>query len=579
MRPGVRTVLKIAAIAVLGLVTGALASLAAIAFVDLVALLNDWLLISPRSRIMVDDETWLLLATLLVPALGGLAVGLLSRAIPERRALGPADVIGAVQGLHGQVSPRSGLLSAVSSAVSLGAGASVGQYGPLVHLGATLGSWLAWAIPRARWWATIGVGCGVASAISTAFSAPIAGIVFAHEVILRHYSLRAFAPITVAAAIGHVLSSVVFARPPLFRIDAFSVASAPEYLAFILVGIAGAGVAVCFMHAILLCGRVAQRLPLPACLKPMAAGAALGLAAIWVPDILGIGKETLRFAIIDAAFGPSELALVLVAKIAATALCIGFGFAGGVFSPALLVGILFGALFGHGAELVLGELRSSIAVYAICGMVSVASAVIGAPLTAILIVFELTRNYDLATAAMVSVVFSNLVSYRVFGRSLFDVQLKARGCDLSLGRDKAILDTRRIADYVTQDFTALSEDMSPARARERLLATHRQEGYVLDADRIYLGSIGLEEILRHEDGAAASQAGIGRLCRRRPPLFTATTTIWAAMEQMEDFVGWSIPVLEDGESGRMMGVVFEATVVKAYLDAMRELRHEENAAM
>ena len=147
----------------------------------------------------------------------------------------------------------------------------------------------------------------------------------------------------------------------------------------------------------------------------MLAGAMLGLAAIWLPDILGIGKETLRFAVIDHAFVPGELAFLLVAKILATALCIGFGFAGGVFSPSLLIGILFGALAGNGAELVFGDLRSDLAIYAICGMVSVTSAVIGAPLTTILIVFELTRNYDLATAAMVSVVFSNLVSYRVFG--------------------------------------------------------------------------------------------------------------------------------------------------------------------
>ena len=110
-----------------------------------------------------------------------------------------------------------------------------------------------------------------------------------------------------------------------------------------------------------------------------------------------------------------------------------------MLSPALLVGILFGAFAGNGAELVVGEYRSDIAIYAICGMVAVASAVIGAPLTAILIVFELTRNYDLATAAMVSVVFSNLVAYRIFGRSLFDVQLIRRGFDLSAGRDRVIL--------------------------------------------------------------------------------------------------------------------------------------------
>ena len=578
MRPEPNPVMRIVSIAVLGMVTGALASLAAILFVDLVIALNDRLLISPRSRIMVDDAHWVLLATLCVPAAGGLVVGLLHRCIPERRPHGPPDVIRVAQGMEGRIAPRSGFLSALSSLVSLGAGASVGQYGPLVHLGATLGSLASRIGRQGRWMVTVGTGCGVAAAISTAFTAPVAGIIFAHEVILRHYSLRAFAPITVASTVGYVIAVVGFERRPLFRVEDASVAYAPEFLGFVLIGAAGALVAVVYMRAILLAGRVAGKLAVPDYLKPMLAGAVLGTAAIWIPDVLGIGKETLRFAIIDQAFEPGELALLLAAKIAATALCIGFGFAGGVFSPALLVGILFGALAGNGAELLLGGLRSDIAIYAVCGMVAVTSAVIGAPLTTILIVFELTRNYDLTTAAMVSVVFSNLISYRIFGRSLFDVQLAARGFDLSLGRDKVLLDHRPIEGYVTRDFTALTPGMPLAEAKSRLLASHRHEGYVLDDDGIYMGSVRLEEIMARERDDPASQAKVGQVARRGQVIFTAQTSVWAAMEQMGDFVGESIPVLGGAGDERMLGVVFEASVIKAYLDTTHDVRREENAA-
>ena len=578
MRTRLNTPARIVSITALGMVTGALASLAAIAFVELVAVLNRWLLISPRSRFMVDDAQLLLLATVCVPAAGGLIVGLLHRCIPERRPHGPPDIIRSVQGLDGRIPARSGFLSALTSVVSLGAGASVGQYGPLAHLGATLGSLVARVDRHSRWMATVGVGCGVAAAISTAFNAPIAGIVFAHEVVLRHYSLRAFAPITVAATIGYVIANVVFERPPLFRVEAVAVGSAPEFLGFILIGVAGALVAVLYMRAILYSGRIARTLPVADCLKPMLAGAVLGLVAIWMPDILGIGKETLRFAVIDEAFAPGELAFLLVAKILATALCIGFGFAGGVFSPALLTGILFGALAGNGAELILGDLRSDIAIYAICGMVAVTSAVIGAPLTTILIVFELTRNYDLATAAMVSVVFSNLVSYRIFGRSLFDVQLRMRGFDLSAGRDRVILDHRLIEGYVTRNYTALAPDTSLGEAKSRLLASRSHEGYVVDAGGVYLGTVKLEEIMTCEEaGDLGSGTTVARLARPEALILTAKTSIWAAMEQMGDFVGESIPVLEEGGGGRMLGVVFEATIVKAYLDTMSDIRREENA--
>ena len=602
------TAARIAWIAALGMVTGALASLAAIGFTDLVFLLNEWLLVSPRSRFMQEDAGLLLAATVCVPAAGGLVVGLVHHyLVPERRPHGPPDLIRAVQGLDGRVPPRSGFLSALTSLVSLGAGASVGQYGPLAHLGATLGALAARLNRYAEATATVWVGCGVAAAISTAFNAPIAGIVFAHEVILRHYSLRAFAPITVAATIGHVIANVVFERPPLFRVEAVTVGAAPEYLGFLLIGVGGAFVAVLYMRAILYSGRIARKLPVADCLKPMLAGAVLGVAAIGMPDILGIGKETLRFAVIDQAFAPGELAFLLGAKILATALCIGFGFAGGVFSPALLTGILFGALAGNGAELLAGDLRSDIAIYAICGMVAVASAVIGAPLTTILIVFELTRNYDLATAAMVSVVFSNLVSYRLFGRSLFDVQLRMRGFDLSAGRDRVILERRRIEGYVSRDFTALAPGLPLAEAKARLLASGRQEGYVLDAGGVYLGTVKLAELLASEEkerergngnageGGPASDLPVSRIARRAEPLLTPKTSVWAAMERMGGFVGESIPVLEEGGDGRadadadggegrgggrgrrMLGVVFEAAIVRAYLDTMNDIRREENA--
>ena len=573
--------------AALGMAVGAVASLAAIGFVDLVLLLNEWLLISPRSRFMQDDRGLLLAATVLVPATGGLVVGVVHRfLIPERRPHGPPDVIRAVQSLDGRVPARSGFLSALTSLVSLGAGASVGQYGPLAHLGATFGSLVARLSRHTERNATVWVGCGVAAAIATAFNAPLAGIVFAHEVILRHYSLRAFAPITVAAAVGHVVANVIFERPPLFRVDAVSVVAAPEFLGFILIGVGGAFVAVLYMRAILHSGRLAQRMPVADWARPMLAGAMLGLAAIAMPDILGIGKEALRFAVIEHAYAPGELAFLLIAKILATALCIGFGFAGGVLSPALLVGILFGAFAGNGVELLVGEFRSDIAIYAICGMVAVASAVIGAPLTTILIVFELTRNYDLATAAMVSVVFSNLVAYRVFGRSLFDVQLRMRGFDLSAGRDRVILERRPIEDYVSREFTSLSPDLPLEAAASRLLATRRHEGYILDAVGVYLGSVTLAEMLareaeppRGEDGerSHADAAVVAHLARREEPLLTPGTSVWAAMERLGDFVGETIPVLEDDGGGRMLGVVSEAAIVRAYRDAMDDIRREESA--
>src|SRR6056297_3899135 len=379
------------------LVVGALASLAAIGLTDAVLWLNDRLLIAPRARVQYEDSgSMVAMATVLVPAAGGLIVALILRYLSRaRRPLGPPDVIEAVQFERPMPPLRDGVASTLAAMVSLGFGASVGQYGPMVYLGAMLGGTvrrLALAVPNLP---AIAVACGVAAAISTAFNAPIAGLVFAHEVVLRHYSTQAFAPTTISAVTGYVLANVIFERPALFVVQFEGVQHGHEFLLFGALGVLCAGLAIVFMRLVLRMTAMAGQIGIPQILRPAAAGLALGLTALWLPDVLGVGKEALRFATIEDAFGAGELAVLVAAKIALTALCIGFGFAGGVFSPALLIGILFGALFWTAIDGTGALSTSGIAVYAICGMMALTSPVIGAPLTTILIVFELTRNYDI----------------------------------------------------------------------------------------------------------------------------------------------------------------------------------------
>jgi CIC family chloride channel protein len=570
---------RIAFVLLFGIAVGAAASLLALLFVEAVNLLNDALLVSPRSRMIVGESAWLTLATIAVPTVGGLLVGLIMRYVSEGRPLGVADTVHAVQSLESDLPGRSGLLTALASIISLGCGASVGVYGPLAHMGATIGSVMARLRGNSQVVGAIGIACGVAAAISTAFNAPIAGIVFAHEVVLRHYSLRAFAPVTVASTMGFVLGSIVFEHQPLFRIVKAAAIDWADIPAFALVGVGGALVAIGFMKATLHAADVANRLHLPQWTKPMLAGALLGVAAIWIPDILGIGRETLRFAIIPDAFTTGELVLTLVAKTLATALCIGLGFAGGVFSPALVIGTLFGALAGIGSvELGIAS-QASHAIYAVCGMVAVTSPVIGAPLTSILIVFELTRNYELTTAVMVAVVFSNVVAYRVFGRSLFDVQLAKRGVDLSLGRDKMILSSRTINEYVSGNFTALEFGTTLGQARERMLAQGNTEAYVTARGGHYVGTLRLSDVVELDLRDETPTREAAAYARPEPLVFTSTTTIWQAMDSMCGFVGESIPVVRSTEDPVLIGVVFESAVVSAYMNLLRRIRSEEHGSV
>ena len=565
---------RIVVLMALAITIGVVVSILAIAFLNWVEWLNDRLLISPWSRIQYDSSLvplWLI--TLLVPAAGGLLVGLLLRhGSAEGRPLGPADAILAVQTRQPLPSLRAGVVSTLAAMVALGSGASVGQYGPMVYLGALLGGLASRLGVKIQDLQAIVIASGVAAAISTAFNAPIAGLVFAHEVILRHYALQAFAPTTVAAATGYVVANVVFHRPALFLVGFEGVGHSHEFVLFAIVGILAALVAVSYMRLTLWIMVLAGRSRLPAALRPAIAGLAVGAVAIWLPDVLGIGRETLRFATIEGAFEPGELVLILIAKLLLTALCIGFGYAGGVFSPALLIGILFGAACWMALDGLTAIPNSGLIPYAVAGMMAVTSAVIGAPLTTILIVFELTRNYDLTIAAMVAVVLANLLSQRLFGRSLFDVQLERRGIDLAGGRDQARLSTLLVADLAEPGFASCRPDERLGPVLERLRAKGLAEVVVVEANREYVGRVRVSDVADRPDDIP-----IGELASRHPIVFDEQTTLFEAIWAVEHFVGEAVPVVAR-DTGRMLGTVSERAVVAAHLEALRDLRREENQA-
>jgi len=567
-----RAIYRFTVLTIMALVLGIVVSLAAIAFIECVSWLNEVLLISPKSRIMIQQPILLTAATILVPMLGGLLVGILFQHYSaEKRPLGPPDAIRSVQIRVPLPSVRSGLVSTMASIVSLGCGASVGQYGPMVYLGAIASSLvtrLNLQIPNLR---TIAIACGVAAAISTAFNAPIAGLVFAHEVILRHYSLQAFAPTTVASATAYVIANVIFERPPLFLVEFSGVEYSYEFAIFALLGIVCAILAVSFMRLTLKVIQLAPKLKLPAIFRPALAGLIVGLVALELPDVLGVGQEVLRFATIEGAFDSWEMLLLVFAKIGLTALCIGLGFAGGIFSPSLLIGILFGALFWTILELT-GLPNSGIVVYAICAMTALTSPIIGAPLTMILIIFELTRNYDLTIATMVAIVFANLAAFRLFGRSMFDVILANSGINLSAGRDQAMLEQVSILDLPINDYVRMDVDDQISTAIQVFKNSNRSEAAVTDLNGTYWGVLRLLDVLDQTDQK------ISELMHKDWSQFDENTSLWKAMYTIEGFIGEAIPIVSSRD-GELLGMITEADLIAAYMKISHDIRDEENEAV
>lgn len=570
MKPTPRQNIKrIAAITLVGLLVGFTTAFATIGFVELVHYLTEILYINPSSRADIKSE-YLWLITIAVLTIGGLAVGLiLQYGVKQGRAIGPPETIYAVQ-LHERLpSPWSGVNSTIAAILSLGCGASVGQYGPLVYLGTLMGQ-LGNRLPIGlRDVRSMAIACGVASAISTGFNAPIAALIFTHEVILRHYSLRMFTAVTVASACGYLVADVIFERPPLFLIDFESSFRGVEFLLFSIEGIACGVLSVVFMKLLQQGAQLSQHLQVPAAFKPMIAGFIVSLVALQIPEVLGAGQEVFRHASMGGDYSADSLLLILIAKLLVTVLCIGFGFAGGVIFPSLLIGVLFGALFAQLVPAVLLNEYSGISAYAVCGMVAVMSPVIGAPMTALLLVLELTRSYEITIAAMLAIVFSNLTAFNWYGRSLYDRQLAARGIDLSMGRERAYLMHQKVVSHVTESLPLVKPNTPLTELSRQMAASSNASAVVVDADNRYLGMVSQHQLHNHEDSARVSSIEL-----QLGNEFDQHTSIWEAIEIMRGYIG-EANVVVDSNTGRYLGAIPKAVVINAYLDAAQELRREE----
>ncbi|MFY1706680.1 chloride channel protein [Tritonibacter scottomollicae] len=387
---------------------------------------------------------WYLL--LLVPVMGGLAVGvILHRFTPDGRVRSVADVIEGAALRDGRVEIREGLASACASFLTLSTGGSSGREGPVVHIAGMISTWVS---DRIRADGVTGrdlLGCAVAAAVSASFNAPIAGALFAMEVVLRHFSVNTFAPIVVASVAGTVINRLEYGDVTEFVLTTpGALQFYVELPAFLILGVICGVVAVLLMHSIFLADRlgtaVQSALGVPRWLRPAAAGFLLGLIAIWFPHIIGVGYETTVLAL-SGQLLLSQAILFTIVKAAAVSITMGGRMGGGVFSPSLMVGALTGLAFGIIATATLPDVSGTHTLYAFAGMGAVAAAVLGAPISTTLIVFELTGDWQIGLAVMVSVSMSTALASRLVDRSFFLTQLEKRNLRCSAGPQAYLLGT------------------------------------------------------------------------------------------------------------------------------------------
>ena len=493
-------------------------------------------------------------------AVAAVLIFLVRRTLGITQWSGPADSIYAVQQNREPLDVRVGMGSTLAAFFAASGGGSVGQYGPLVHFGATITEVLLKYI-RIKFDRRVFIACGVAGAISAGFNAPIAGVLFAHEALLRRFSIGAIAPIAVASIVAYAANQAFFNLEPMFSLPDMPIELQPLIPFLIFTGVFSALTAVAYMAAIRKGRELATRSQWSMPKLLLSCVVVVGAIGVVVPDVAGLGLQQIN-QMLDAQFGLGMLLVLLAGKIFVTAYCLNTGFFGGVFGPALFVGAATGAVVAHVAILVGLAPHLSYAL-PVAAIAAVGGAVIGAPLTSIMIVIELTGSYAYGLSAMLCAILCSLLTLRFFGLSYFDRQLLDRGVDLRLGQEHIELSLTPISEIESSEFVRIEADTPLQSARQALVSAQVTEAYVCDADDQLIGKVDIHSL--------AQASSLDSALDRSPVILEADGKLTDAMTTASTFVGESIPVVRQR---RLVGALSEGDIFNKVLQIQASLRQQ-----
>ena len=430
---------------------------------------------------------------LALPALGGLLVGLLARYVAsEVRGSGIPEVMAAVVTRGGFIRARVALAKAVAAATTIASGGSAGREGPIVQIGASIGSAAGQALSADAQGLRTFVACGAAAGIAATFNAPIAGALFAAEVILGDFAVLRFSAVVIASVSATVLSRHFLGDFPAFEVPRYELLRAAELAPYAVLGILAGLTSVAFIRALYKAEDLFARLPMPAFVVTGLGGLAVGAIAIWRPEVCGVGYESLN----DALHGSLPLAMLLllpVAKLAATSATLGSGGSGGIFAPSLFLGAMLGGAVGRGAGLTMDGVAGPGA-YALVGMGAVVAGTTHGPISAILIIFELTNDYQIIPPLMTACILSVLLSSWLQPTSMYTERLRRRGLDLKEGTDVNVLRTLKVREVFDGSPITFAAATPLSEVMTRAIAEERDTFFVAGQDGDLLGCFTLNDL-------------------------------------------------------------------------------------
>ena len=432
---------------------------------------------------------------IVIPTVGGLVVGALVHFFAtEAKGHGVPEVMEAVAKHGGAIRPRVVAVKALASSLCIATGGSVGREGPIIQIGSAVGSTVGQILRVSHRRMRTLVGCGAAAGMAATFNAPVAGALFAVEIILGDFGVPQFSPIVISSVMATMVARHFLGDFPAYVIPEYSMVHPLELIGYAVLGVLAGLVALIFIRTLDFFEDLFDEMPFALPFRTALGGLGLGLVALAGPGVLGVGHEEVNAALINTP-GISHLALLLGLKLLAVCLTLGSGGSGGIFAPSLFLGAMLGGLVGQCMQVIMPGAVASPGAYALVGMGTVVAATTHAPITAILILFELTNDYRIMLPLMTSCIVGTLVSSRLFKESIYTIKLARRGVNIRAGQDINILKNIPVTEVLSPDAITVPPGEPVTPLLERLLSSEEGCLYVVDDDQHLVGVISTNELL------------------------------------------------------------------------------------
>ncbi len=506
---------------------------------------------------------WGYLLVLALPVVGLLlAAGLVHLLSGGEHGHGVAGVMEAVAMRGGRLRVRPAVARIVAAACTIVSGGSVGPEDPNVQIGSIIGSWLGQRLRLSDERVQTLVACGAASGIAAAFNAPIAGVFFAQEIILGEFTTNAFGMVVLSSVSASVLSRVLRGESPAFRIPEYSLQSPWELFLYLGLGLLAAIISAGYVRGLLGMEELFRRWRVHYLAKAALGGLAVGAVGLAFPHLFGVGYETMDALLQGQQVALGLLLALMVLKPLLTATTLGAGGSGGVFAPSLFIGSMLGGAFGQSMNHLLPGLVAPAPAYALVGMGGVLAGAVHCPITAILLLFEMTGDYRIILPIMLCAAVSTLVSQRLSRGSVYTERLTRRGIHLHLGRDLNVMEMVTVEEAMSRDFETVRPTMSLAELG-RLFDTSPHHGFpVVDEQGLLQGVVTLSDYHRAvEEGREGTVADI---CTCEPLTVFPDQSLHEAMYLLSSRDVGRLPVVSRQDPRRIIGLLRRYDLVKAY---------------